>query len=42
VISNVPGGIGVFEGVLLTALQFYMPTEGVASAWPSSPSRSGC
>ncbi len=32
VISNVPGGIGVFEGVLLTALQFYMPTEGVAAA----------
>lgn len=32
VISHVPGGIGVFEGVLLTALQFYMPAEGIAAA----------
>lgn len=32
VISHVPGGIGVFEGVMLTALQFYMPADGIAAA----------
>jgi len=32
VISHVPGGIGVFEGVLLTALQFYMPADRIAAA----------
>ncbi|TCS64351.1 bifunctional lysylphosphatidylglycerol flippase/synthetase MprF [Varunaivibrio sulfuroxidans] len=32
VASHIPGGIGVFEGVLLTALQFYMPSDAVAAA----------
>jgi len=31
VISHVPGGIGVFEGVLLTALQYHMPSDSIAA-----------
>ena len=32
VISHVPGGIGVFEGILMTTLSFYMPSAAIAAA----------